>query len=109
MRHRSPARWLAPVALLVCAVAAISVVQSSSSSSGDDGGSSTQTTKTATSSGAGQKKTPTKRKRTYTVKQGDILGVIAEKNGTTVEELQALNPSIDAATLHAGQKIRLPR
>jgi LysM repeat protein len=110
MRHRSPARWLAPVALLVCAVAAISVVQSSTSSDGDERSDSTQTTKTAKSgSGSGQKKTATKRKRTYTVKPGDVLGAIAEKNGTTIEELQALNPSLDAATLRVGQKIRLPR
>ncbi|HEU4976030.1 MAG TPA: LysM domain-containing protein [Baekduia sp.] len=110
MRNRSPARWLAPLALVICAVAAYTVVQNGTSS-GDDGTptSATTTTKaktTSSRSGGGSKK---KSKRTYTVKSGDNLSSIADANGTTVEELQTLNPSVDAASLHVGQKIRLPR
>jgi LysM repeat protein len=114
MRHRSPARWLAPLALVVCAVAAFAVVQDGSSS-GDGGKTATTVTSESKSTGKGADASPSrrsaaaKRKRTYIVKSGDVLSSIAEAHGTTVEELQALNPSVDAATLHVGQKIRLPR
>lgn len=111
MRYRSPARWLAPVALVVCAIAAIAVVQGGTSSGDGDKDDAAVTTKTAKAkSGSGAKKTATaKRKRTYTVQSGDVLSAIAEQHDTTVEELQQLNPSLDAGTLRVGQKIRLPR
>jgi LysM repeat protein len=46
----------------------------------------------------------------YTIQQGDILSTIAEKFGTDIPTLLALNPSIDPATLiiYVGQKILIP-
>jgi LysM repeat protein len=108
MRNRSPARWLAPLALVTCAVAVYAVVHESISSSSDE--------KTPSSTSPTRKRRTTTTPRTtatkpatYTVKPGDVLSAIAEKTGTTVEELQRLNPAIDVSTLHPGQKLKLPR
>lgn len=43
----------------------------------------------------------------YTVKKGDTLGAIANKNKTTVSALQKLNPRVNASKLAIGQKIRV--
>src|SRR5436190_11156001 len=43
----------------------------------------------------------------YTVQSGDTLGSIAQKYGTTVDELATLNPGIDPAALRIGQRIRV--
>ncbi|MBM3103493.1 LysM peptidoglycan-binding domain-containing protein [Pseudomonas sp. V1] len=46
---------------------------------------------------------------TYTVKNGDTLGAIAHKHGTTVADLQALNPSIsDPNYIKPGWQLKLP-
>jgi LysM repeat protein len=108
MRRRSPARWLAPLALVTAAVAVYAVVQHETSSTKGDG-SATNTTATGAGTTTTAKKQSTKKKRSYTVKAGDVLSAIAAKNGTTVQELQRLNPTVDAAALHPGQKLKLPR
>jgi LysM repeat protein len=41
----------------------------------------------------------------WTVKPGDTLSSIAAQFGTTVDELQRLNPSIDPAALQVGQTL----
>jgi len=41
------------------------------------------------------------------VKSGDTLGSIAQKYGTTVDELMTLNPGIDPTALLIGQKLRV--
>lgn len=109
MAHRSPARWLAPLALVICAVTAYAVVQDGTTSGGDGATSSpaaaTTTKKTGTTAHHGS----SKHHHAYTVKSGDSLSTIAAAHGTTIAELQALNPSVDSSALHVGQKIRLPR
>jgi LysM repeat protein len=111
MRRRSPARWLAPLALVTAALAVYAIVHSTMSSS--DGESTATTSRTSTQkTGTGTttaKKSTAARKATYTVVAGDVLSSIAAKNRTTVAELQRLNPSIDASALHPGQKLKLPR
>ncbi|HWI74813.1 MAG TPA: LysM domain-containing protein, partial [Baekduia sp.] len=111
MRRRSPARWLAPLALLACAFAIYTVVDrgllqddsssktTSSTTSADDGTVGTSTAKKKTA----------KRKKTYTVKQGDSFSVIASKEDVEVDALQAANPDVDPSALHPGQKLKLPR
>ena len=43
----------------------------------------------------------------YAVRSGDTLGTIAERFGTTVDELLALNPGIDPHALRVGQSLRV--
>ena len=44
---------------------------------------------------------------TYRVQPGDTLYAIAARFGTTVDELVALNPGIDASVLLSGQEVRI--
>lgn len=43
----------------------------------------------------------------YTVRSGDTFGKIAQKHGTTISRLRALNPGINIDRLSVGQKIRV--
>jgi LysM repeat protein len=110
MRRRSPARWLAPLALVACALAIYTVVDQGLLQ--DDGGAETTTSRTGTNRGTASTAT-TKRKakkaKTYTVKSGDTFTGIADKEGVEVEALQEANPDVDASALHPGEKLKLPR
>jgi LysM repeat protein len=106
MRSRTPARWLAPLALIFVVGAILLVVNRSdvgskgaeaSTSPGVTGASTTATTTT----------TPRHGRRTYTVKTNDTLSGIAEKTGVSLDVIEQLNPGLDAQSLHAGQKIKL--
>jgi LysM repeat protein len=109
-RRRRIGRWLAPVALITCAVAVYAVVDNTllkddSASSGN--GSTQQTTSTKSTSKKGAK--PRKRRRAYVVKSGDTLSAISIKTGVSMLTIKRLNPKIQADTLHAGQRVRLSR
>jgi LysM repeat protein len=103
--NRSPGRLLAPVALVAVLVALLLVVL------GSTGTQDTQTSKAGSRTQSASTGRPEPRSRAargvYTVKSGDNLGEIAERNGTTVETLQELNPDLDARTLVPGQRIKL--
>lgn len=43
----------------------------------------------------------------YSVRSGDTLGTIAERFGTTVDELLVLNPGVDPHALRVGQPLRV--
>jgi N-acetylmuramoyl-L-alanine amidase len=101
---RSPARLFAPLALVACAVAVLVIVNSGGSS----GGSATSERTTTGSSTTTTTTQATKHhKRTYIVKNGDVLSQIAIKTGVPLATIQQLNPTVDAQSLHAGQKIKL--
>jgi LysM repeat protein len=103
--RRSPARFLAPIALVAFAVALYSVVQDSRESP-DTNSSGAKPTATATStSKSSSKKKSSKKRKTYTVKAGDTLSGIAEKTGVSLEKINDLNPDVD--TLSPGQKLKL--
>ena len=109
-RRRRIGRWLAPVALITCAVAVYAVVDNTllkddSASSGN--GSTHQTTSKKTTSKKGAK--ARKRRRAYVVKSGDTLSAISIKTGVSMLTIKRLNPKIQADTLHAGQRVRLSR
>lgn len=118
MSSRSPARWLAPLALLV-AIAAVGYVVSSATrddeetgpSSGQREETSRQRTQTdgKTSTGSRTTTASSSEPRNYTVKAGDTLGMIAEQTGVPVERLQELNPDLDPQSLTVGERIRLRR
>ena len=110
MARRSPARFLAPVALVAVAVALYTVVQDAPDPAGSETGSPAGATATPTESktSSKDKKSSSKRKRkTYTVKSGDTLSGIAEKTDVSLETLRDLNPEAD--TLSPGQKLKLSR
>lgn len=102
MAGGSLARFVAPLALVVAALAVVAVVATSAGNG--DGGSTATTTASKTTTAT---KPPKPQPKTYTVKEGDNLSIIAEKTGVTVEELQALNPDLDPQALTVGQKITI--
>ena len=115
---RSPARVLAPLALVAFGVALLLIV--ASGGGGDDGPSNGSATEQeqrdlelakerrrrqkSADRGEGQGKLP---QDVYVVKTGDTLGSISEKTGIPVEKLQELNPERDPQALVSGQKIKL--
>jgi LysM repeat protein len=104
-RRRSPVRLLAPLALVVAAVAVLLVVQASSDSNGKQDDNARETTTTTETTDA---TTPTRPTRpTYTVKLNDTLEAISEKTGVPVERIEELNPELDPQNLIVGQKIKL--
>ena len=109
MTRRSPARLLAPLALVAAAVALYAVV-----TSGQGTESEQEASPAATQSGGGTKATatPAKKKKTpktYTVQPGDTPSAIADANGLTTEELLELNPAVDPQALTPGDKLKLER
>jgi LysM repeat protein len=109
MTHHSPARWLAPVALVTCAFAVYLVVSAGSDGSGS-GASSTTQSPPRTSTGSQRPKASTRKPkatRTYTVQPGDTLSAIAAKTGVALVRIEALNPQADTQSLQTGQKIKL--
>jgi LysM repeat protein len=109
-RRRRIGRWLAPVALITCAVAVYAVVDNTllkddSASSSSTGPQQTTTTKTTSKKGSKARK----RRRAYVVKSGDTLSAISIKTGVSMTTIQRLNPKLEADTLHAGQRVRLSR
>ena len=104
--NRSPARVLAPTALVVAAIAFLFVL--ATSGTGEDGSpASSERTERTTETTAKSKPRPAAQRPVYTVKTGDTLGAIAEKTGLEVERLQELNPDLDPQALVSGQKIKL--
>jgi LysM repeat protein len=103
-------RYAAPAAFLAAVTVAVLLIHS-----GLQGGGSTTTTAslpavtTTTTARAttATTRTGTTGARYYTVQSGDTLGAIAAKYGTTVEQLQGLNPNVDPAALQPGQRIRV--
>ena len=111
-RRRSPARWLAPIALVACAVAVYSVVNNNlladdepatTSSTGRSATSTTGTTSKRSKSGSRS----SRRRRSYTVKSGDTLSSISIKTGVSLERIQTLNPKLDSNSLQTGQRVKL--
>jgi len=106
-RRRSPARWLAPVVLVTCAVAVYAVVESTLLKDDSPSKGSETTQRTAPTTSTNRKTSTTKHRRSYRVKAGDTLSAISVKTGVPLATIERLNPKLDADTLHAGQKVRL--
>src|ERR1700745_3016101 len=99
---RSPARIFAPLALVACAVAVLAIVNANNSGSKDTSSRPAQTSTVTTTS-----KAKKKARRSYIVKDGDVLSAIAIKTGVPLDTIIRLNPNVDAQSLHAGQKLKL--
>lgn len=99
-------RLLAPAALIVFAVLLLAIVAGSVVGGSDPGGGGEA--KQAGAEREASSERPRDRGRaTYKVRAGDTLGSIAERTGRTPEQLQDLNPGLDAQTLQPGQKLKL--
>ena len=61
---------------------------------------------TATRKSSSRKSAP--KARTYTVKNGDTLGAIARRNGTSVKALKRAN-GLKSDLIHINQKLTIPR
>jgi LysM repeat protein len=101
MSDRSPARFVAPLALAGAALAVVLVVKSSH----PHHSAGTTATTTTTTVQTHHKHRP--RHRFYVVKPGDLLSKIAQKYGLSTQALEELNPKLDPQTLQAGQRVRL--
>lgn len=98
------ARLIAPIALIVFAIACFSVL--TSQGEGGNAGTAEKAAATESAGSAAAAKTgPTR--STYKVKAGDSFAIIAEKQGMEVTTLQELNPEIDPRALQPGQKLKL--
>jgi LysM repeat protein len=115
---RTPARVLAPLALVAFGVALLLILASAGRNDDEPSRSSAREQEQRDLELAkerrrrqksderreGQGKLP---QDVYVVKTGDTLGSIAEKTGIPVEKLQELNPELDPQALVSGQKIKL--
>lgn len=107
MARRSPARLLAPLALVGFVVALIVVVNSSSTGGGSSTSSGSRPAATKTSTSSRKQKSARKHRRRYTVKPGDTPSGIAEKTGVPLQRILELNPDLDDQSLTVGDKIKL--
>jgi len=108
MAASSPARLIAPLALVTCAVALAVVVTRA-----DSGESPTRQDRPASTEREQTQSTRTRERsrsagpRSYVVKAGDTPSAIAERTGVTLERILTLNPDIDPQTLSTGTRLRL--
>ena len=106
MARRSPARLLAPLALVGFVVALLLVINGAGSDDGSPKTSGSGSKATATATPTRKEKARQRRKR-YTVKAGDTPSGIAEKTGVPLSTIIELNPDLDDQTLTVGDKIKL--
>jgi hypothetical protein len=104
---QSPLRMLAPLALVVFAIAFFAVLLSSDSDEGSPDRSAAQGQRAKGGGARGARPRQRPRRDVYTVKTGDTLAGIAANVGVSVERLQELNPELDPQALVSGQKIQL--
>jgi LysM repeat protein len=115
---RTPARVLAPLALVAFGLALFLIVASAGGGGEEESRNSAteqeqrdlelarekRRRERSNANSEGQGKLP---QDVYVVKSGDTLGSISEKTGIPVERLQELNPELDPQALVSGQKIKL--
>jgi LysM repeat protein len=111
MAGRSPARFLAPIALIIFAFVLYNVVSSDEEPTSTTPAKQTATATPSESSSDEEKEKSSEKKKTktYTVKAGDTASAIAEEAGMDLQTLLELNPDVDASSLSPGQKIVLER
>ncbi|MBP6508227.1 MAG: LysM peptidoglycan-binding domain-containing protein [Opitutaceae bacterium] len=45
----------------------------------------------------------------YIIKSGDTFAKIARAHGSSISDIQAVNPGVDSSKLKIGQKIKMPK
>jgi hypothetical protein len=110
MARRSPARFLAPIALLAVVGGAFVIVEH-----GLHHKKPRRTVTQSSTSGATLPVTPGGRRgrrpppRFYVVKAGDNLSTISARTHVPLPTLEALNPKVNPQSLQTGQRLRLRR
>jgi LysM repeat protein len=109
MAARSPARFLAPIALVAVAFALYTVVQHARD---DSAGSSSSGTPAQTPAQSGSGKKSSKKgkhsvKTFHRVHKGETPSSIALKYHVSVRTLEKLNPKMDPNALTVGERLRL--
>jgi LysM repeat protein len=114
--RRTPARFLAPLALIAVVVAFLMIVNGSGTSGRGSSASpgtvgtttkSTGSTGTKSTTAAGKSRTKPLGPKSYVVQAGDTLGGIADKTGVPLARIQELNPAVDPHAMTTGQTIKL--
>jgi LysM repeat protein len=103
MAARSPARYLAPIALVVTVAGAYLIVQNGTS---DHRSAAAGQHPSSGGRGTAARNRPQPAKY-YLVQSGDNLSAIAAKTHTPLATLEGLNPLLDPNSLQTGQRIRL--
>lgn len=105
------ARLMAPLALVGCAVALYVVVDRSL---GPDAESSATPNRAGQSTAAdgdgdrdGKSRKTRRRRKTYVVKSGESISIIAVKTGVSLAQIEELNPDLDPRTLSPGTRLKL--
>ena len=106
MARRSPARLLAPLALVGFVIALILVITGANSGSSEKAKATPAASASATPT---RKQKARKERKRYVVKAGDTPSGIAEKTGVPLSQILALNPDLDDQTLTVGDKLKLRR
>jgi LysM repeat protein len=109
--HRSPLRYLAPVALVAIVLATYLVVEHNvgSSSGGSAPAGATTSGHTSTSSTTAGTNQHLVKSKYYKVRSGDSLSVISARTGVPLPTLETLNPGVSSGNLQVGQRLRLRR
>jgi LysM repeat protein len=100
-------RWAAPVAFLAAVTIGALVVRAGFEHGKHHSAQQPTTTVTSKKKHHHAHGHRHQQRKTYTVVAGDTLAGIAVKTGTTVAQLEHLNPGIDPTALHVGQTIRV--
>jgi LysM repeat protein len=100
-------RWAAPVAFLAAITIGALVVRSGLESGRHHNAQRPTTTVAGKTKTKHHHHSTGQTVKVYTVVRGDTLATIATKTGTTVAELERLNPAVNPTALQVGQKIRV--
>jgi LysM repeat protein len=111
MAARSPARFLAPIALVAFAFALYTVVEHARDNGGASPASTGTATRTVSPSKAARRAAARGKarqgKKAHRVQPGETPSSIALKYGITVQQLEKLNPKMDPQALTVGERLRL--
>jgi LysM repeat protein len=109
--RRRLARYAAPVVFLLGVTIAVLLIRSGLGGGGQPTTPLGPVTHPATAqvapTTAGTTTSTTVGAQFYTVRRGDTFGSIAATEGTTVAQLEQLNPGVSSNTLQVGQRLRV--
>jgi LysM repeat protein len=111
LSRRRLARYAAPVAFLLGVTIAVLLIRSGLGGGGQPppplGPVTHPSTARAAPTTTGTTTSTTAGAQFYTVRKGDTFGSIAAAEGTTVAQLEQLNPGVSSNALQVGQKLRV--